>query len=298
MSSIHSLSLYAEAHRYVNENGWSVIPITPVVPGDNYRDGKHPSTAGGEWLAYTKRQATDDELQGWFDGRESNIGVVCGEVSGNLVVIDCDDLKTYAALCYVYPALSASLTVETGKGIHIYTTATMPVATTKFTLNGLTHHVKAEGSYVVAPPSVHASGREYAFRDASIAPLMLDPERLSAALKKLGARKPEPEARNEQGWAAQLIRDGARKGERDDLTLKLAAYLNHFLPYDTSLALLELWAGRCDSSEGDPWGLSQVEAKLRSASRYAPSASPRSAPPTPAAVPTRPASSRPAHGSI
>lgn len=284
------MTLYAQAHRYVNEMGWSVIPITYPVAGDSYRDGKHPSTPGGEWLAYTKRKPSDDELRAWFacmcgvclygptapgeicehDGNaRSNIGIVCGAVSGNLVVIDCDDPVTYQALCYVYPEFVSSLTVETGKGFHIYTMASEPVQTTKFSLNGLTHHVKAEGSYVVAPPSLHLSGRTYAFRDPDIAPLTLDPERLRAALRRLGATKAEPMARNEQGWAAELIRAGARKGERDDLTIKLAAYLNRFLPHDTSLAILELWAeSRCDASVDDPWGEAEVAQKLRSAARY------------------------------
>ena len=251
------------ATKYVERYGWSVIPIHAP---DEEHDGKRPAL--GEWLTYSQRKPTLDELGRWFEG-ERNIGVVCGDVSGGLVVIDCDDMKTYRGLCFAYPDLHHSLTVETGKGRHIYTclATDVQVRTTSFEVNGSTHHLKAEGSYVVAPPSMHASGRQYKWVDATVPPLMLDLEKLRGAIAKLGGKKVDERASNPPGWAAQLLLDGARDGERDDLTTKLAGHLIHpypgGLPYDTALAILDLWAEKCDQ----PWGRHDVEAKLRSVSR-------------------------------
>ena len=62
-----------------------------------------------------------------------------------------------------------------------------------------------------------------------------------------------------------MLRKGSRFGSRDDDATRLAAHLNHFLPYDTALAILELWITRYDQRPGDPFGLDQVRTKLDSA---------------------------------
>ena len=95
----------------------SAIPIHAPMPGGctcrkpQCSDaGKHP--AMGEWRAYIKRRPTHEETGAWFGGPEPrNIAVICGQVSGGLTVIDCDDPATYHALCYTYRDLRESLTV-------------------------------------------------------------------------------------------------------------------------------------------------------------------------------------------
>ena len=50
-----------------------------------------PNCSIDSWEEYQRRIATDEELRRWFsDGRQTNIGIVCGKVSGNLVVVDFD----------------------------------------------------------------------------------------------------------------------------------------------------------------------------------------------------------------
>lgn len=266
------LSAAYDAALAYTEMGWSVIPVHAPLPGDGCTcgeqpcqrgAGKHPATSGGEWASYQQRIAGPDELRAWFDGPPRNLGVVCGQVSGGLVVVDCDDLVTADALRYAYPEATETASVKTGKGTHFYFHATEPVKTTRFLLNGLTHHVKAEGSYVVAPPSVHASGRTYAWEDTIL--LTLDLVAFRAALARLGAKRAEEtHAPAAAGWVSTLLREGARHGERDDQTTRLAGYLAPHLSYDEALAVLELWAARCDQ----PWGERDVRSKLDSVLRY------------------------------
>ena len=237
------------------------------VPGCK-SPGKHPAIRG-EWAPYQARRATEAEIDSWYQGEPRNIAVICGQVSGGLVVIDCDDTDTYRALCYLYPALRESLTVRTGNGYHVYTRADQPVKTATFAANGHTHHIKAEGSYVIAPPSVHVSGRVYRFLDPDAAPLAVDLPRLSASLRRLGQPERRPDTPNSVGWAADLLRNGAKIGERDDSTFRLASYLRHFLPDDSALAILELWAeSRVESRPGDAWTEQDIISKFRSAQRY------------------------------
>jgi hypothetical protein len=68
------------AHQY-NKQRYNVIPIAT--------DGtKQPI---GSWKPYQTRQATEHELQQWFGSQQPcGIGIVCGPISSNLVVIDFD----------------------------------------------------------------------------------------------------------------------------------------------------------------------------------------------------------------
>ncbi len=55
------------------------LNIIPIKYGD-----KRPLV---KWDEFKKRKSTDEELKEWFE-KESNVAIVCGEVSDNLVVLD------------------------------------------------------------------------------------------------------------------------------------------------------------------------------------------------------------------
>jgi hypothetical protein len=146
------------------QRGLSVIPL---VYGD-----KKPAV---RWEEYQSRRPTEDEVKKWFS-KLSNIGIVCGSVSSNLIVIDFDSedkfKEFYDKLDKAYPELRDVVLntwmVETGKGRHIYLRVRMDPSEfrermrTKVRLaEGV--DVKAEGGYVVAPPSLHPSGKQYRF---------------------------------------------------------------------------------------------------------------------------------------
>lgn len=267
----------AEAARLFAAASVCVIPIHRPIPGAGCTcgrpqcqdTGKHPALA--EWRTYIQRRPLPEELELWFGQEERNIAVICGQVSDGLTVIDCDDHATYQALLYAYRDLRDTLTVRTGKGYHLYCYSPGELRTVSFVANGLKHHVKAEGGYVVAPPSLHRSGNAYAWVNVDAPPIILDLDRLAAALRRIGAAKTDPSTqavRHEPGWAAKLLTEGARYGSRDEDCIRLAGYLKRLVPYADALAILDLWAARCDQRPGDPWGMAQVQAKLDSAFRY------------------------------
>src|SRR5690348_2509009 len=77
---VNALSTYEAAYYYISL-GLSVIPIR--------LDGsKKPFLK--EWKPYQSEIANDDDLESWFNPYADTygIGIVCGEVSGNLEVID------------------------------------------------------------------------------------------------------------------------------------------------------------------------------------------------------------------
>jgi hypothetical protein len=143
------------------------LSVIPLIYGD-----KKPAI---EWKEYQSRKPTEDEVRKWFS-KLHNIGIVCGSVSGNLVVIDFDSEEKfnefYEKLERMYPDLRDALLntwiVETGKGRHIYLRLKMDpnefkekMRTRVRLVEGV--DIKAEGGYVVAPPSLHPSGKRYMF---------------------------------------------------------------------------------------------------------------------------------------
>ncbi len=123
------------------EQGFCAIPV-PLGQ-------KFPTIA---WKEYQTRFPTKDELNGWWGhGEQTNVAIITGSISGNLCVIDFDEMAGLAhdlTDCYPY--------VATSIGVHVYTS--IPgVQTTKFQYGD----IKAEGGLVIAPPSLHPNGCHY-----------------------------------------------------------------------------------------------------------------------------------------
>jgi hypothetical protein len=147
-----------------SQRGLSVIPLA-------YGD-KKPVV---RWEEYQDRRATEEEVRKWFS-KLHNIGIVCGSVSSNLIVIDFDSedkfKEFYEKLDKTYPELRDIILntwmVETGKGRHIYLRLKMDTNEFKEKMRTKVRlvegvDIKAEGGYVVAPPSLHPSGKQYKF---------------------------------------------------------------------------------------------------------------------------------------
>jgi hypothetical protein len=143
------------------------LSVIPLIYG-----GKKPAV---RWEEYQGRRPTEDEVRKWFSDVR-NIGIVCGSVSGNLIVIDFDSedkfKEFYEELDKTYPELRDVVLntwmVETGKGRHIYLRVKMDPGEFRERMRTRVRlaegvDVKAEGGYVVAPPSLHPSGKSYDF---------------------------------------------------------------------------------------------------------------------------------------
>lgn len=71
---------YTTAKSYLN-NGLSVLPAI--------KSQKRPNLSS--WDVYKKQLPTDKDLSVWFNNNCSGVCIVCGEVSGNLEIIDFDE---------------------------------------------------------------------------------------------------------------------------------------------------------------------------------------------------------------
>ncbi|MEO7178654.1 MAG: bifunctional DNA primase/polymerase [Allosphingosinicella sp.] len=128
--------------------------VLPVVPG-----GKEPLNPHGS------RGASSDlpTIRGWWEKwPNAGVGIATGPLSG-LVVIDVDQKaeidgeETLAAAGTPLPGSWQCLTG--GRGRHIY--LRYPAARIGCSPLGPGVDVRGDGGFVVAPPTLHASGRQY-----------------------------------------------------------------------------------------------------------------------------------------
>ena len=92
----------------------------------------------------------------WRQWPDANIAIVCGEVSG-VMVLDCDTQEAVEQVEKFLPDALGVPTVLTPKGGRHYYFKFKPGLTNKVrVLAGM--EMRTEGGYVLAPPSMNAKG--------------------------------------------------------------------------------------------------------------------------------------------
>ena len=151
-------STLTAAREYV-ARGYSVIPLNgPDEPVGQPVDKRGKRPAIGSWKEYQDRLPTDDELVKWFQNGDRNIGIVTGALS-NLTVVDFDTKEAIEdAKKKNFPKGPLS---QTAKGYHAF--CQYEDGHRNFQKRGDLPGIdlRAEGGYVVAAPSVHATGHAY-----------------------------------------------------------------------------------------------------------------------------------------
>ena len=149
--------------------GWKVLPLYEPLPdgccsclkSECKHVGKHPRTS------YGFKDATTDpvKIQEWWSSwPNANIGVATGSLSG-IVVVDVDgDNGGFVTWNELKSTLGdmKTLTSNTGDGFHLFFVCPEGIdlkSASNAIGNGI--DIKAEGGYVVAPPSLHETGVRY-----------------------------------------------------------------------------------------------------------------------------------------
>lgn len=251
------------ALRYV-ELGFAVIPL--------HAREKKPAAKHGlnNW--------TDNPEQvrmWWGENPECNVGIVCGQVSHGLLVIDCDmdeasgkdGCATLDEWETTHGELPPTCCAVTGSGgmHYLYRTgqSVRPSANAKSAVD-----IRCEGSYIVAPPSVHPNGtryrwevapweREVADADANVMDFVDSMQRNGRVDDVTGA----PDERRGFHLPELIV-----KGERDNVLFRYASQLREFGRSDEEIRLLVFAANqtRCD----EPMPDEDVQRICRSVTRY------------------------------
>lgn len=211
--------------------GWSVIPAHTTGPGGGCscgRDhcpspGKHPRI---KWEAYQERLPTEDEVRRWWRRwPDANVAVVTGAVSG-IVVLDVDprhggdeSLRDLGTL----PDTTAAITG--GGGLHlVFAHPRREIPNRAGIWPGI--DLRGDGGYIIAPPSLHESGRRYEW-ETGYAPWETPPaplpqhllERILGASARLGQPAEAPFDLD------AVLQRGVREGERNVMMTRIAGHL-------------------------------------------------------------------------
>jgi hypothetical protein len=193
------------------------LAVFPVRPGT-----KAPLTHHGHLEATTDTATIERWWRRWPD---ANVGIACRP--SRLVVLDVDPRhdgsESLADLEWQHgPLPSTWRALSGGGGPHVYFCAPAGLRMVDGTLaQGI--DVKCNG-YVVAPPSLHVSGRRYTWEcgyEPGALPLAVPP---SWVLERVRTARTNGEARPPDEWAA-LIRAPIAEGERNESIARLAGYL-------------------------------------------------------------------------
>lgn len=209
------------------EHGWHVFPVHGAVKGrctcgrgDCSSPGKHPLTRHG-----LKDLTTEKDLitEWWSRWPLANVGIATGGRS-HLVVIDIDlghrantafgspgeeregqEPNVWSSLGRVIHKLPRTRTALTGGGgLHLLYRARFldPVRNRTSSLPGMPNlagiDLRADGGYIVAPPSAHASGNRYRWL-APMAPIAGAPEWLAQEPRQTSPVAPPSTARFTSG---------------------------------------------------------------------------------------------------
>ncbi len=174
-----------DAARSYGAEGWPVLPVAGVSSTGECGCGRSCEGPGKHPLfRHGAHEATTDPVlieEWWRRSPGANVGIATGAASG-LIVVDLDLPKGGESLQTLVAAghqLAPTLTSRTGgRGLHLFYAQPSGIAMPSSVgrLPGLAQalpgiDLRSDSGYVVAPPSIHASGRRYRWDRRRIAEL-------------------------------------------------------------------------------------------------------------------------------
>lgn len=184
---------------------------------------KRPATEHG-----VKDATTDAEIirRWWQHDPQFNVAIATGEVS-NVFVVDIDGVDAELELRRLEAAhgeLPATVESITARGRHLF--FQMPETPVRNTASHIAAGIdtRGNGGYVVCPPSIHPSGRAYAWSVDSASAFAAAPDWLLARITGPGAKSNDHMAAEPSEWRA-LMAEGVPEGRRDCTLARIAGYL-------------------------------------------------------------------------
>lgn len=233
--------------------GFSIFPLRPR--------SKQPAVKIARFLSGEQRMSEDEAREFWTANPEAGIAIVMGAPSG-LVAIDCD-VRNGADLEAARRDCPTGLIARTGGGgLHLFVRHPGGhVPKGKTARPGVDR--QADGSYVVAAPSIHPSGTRYEWESFG------GPGELPAwAIEKPVPPAALPQGEPNEPWVANTLAhpEQCERGTQDETLTRLAWWAAGSLDQDIAESILTTWAlALWPGNERDPWTPQHVKAKLTSA---------------------------------
>jgi hypothetical protein len=210
--------------------GWHVFPCWPPDAAacqglEPEKRGKTPACAHG----FSDATIDSNTIRGWWRNTDFNIGIATGKKSGFFVIdVDGDtgeaELKKLEAQFGALPPTLESITGRGGRHL-CFRIDNHPIrnSTSAFAPKV---DVRANGGYIIAPPSLHGLGKRYAWSvDGADAPVAAPPwviDRTLSARFRSDTSTPAPRPLSE--WAG-IFAGPIAEGTRDNTMATIAGYL-------------------------------------------------------------------------
>lgn len=253
---------FVDEARALVRMGFSVIPIgrekRPRIPGATKEERA--------WNPYRERYADDETLSDWFaQGLHEALGVVCGELSGrryggHLVVLDLERRVDHEVIRDRRDLDAETAVQQTpGGGAHTFVISRQPcrnleIIDPKEPEDSEYHHVgdvKAEGGYVVTAPSLHPSGRRYAWVTPLPKLLIVDDARtfFQSLLAPLGYiirdRVESNDLEVQRSRVAELLATECGEGQRHSTLVRIAGWCRNITGLSEAESLCQAWNIAC-----------------------------------------------------
>ena len=213
----------------------------------------------------------DEARRIWAQNPDYNIGIVCGAPSGGLLVFDLDvsdeknGIETLKTWEHVNGELPETAVAITGGGGRHYFYRTNRTDIRPSVNPGIGVDVRCDGSYIVAPPSVHPNGYEYEWwadpDDVGIATADANVYDLLKHVKPI--RKRDADGVRRHGYE---VPEQVRKGERNN---ELASYVGKLQSMGASDELIDLYAAEFNATlMDDPLDADEVSRTVDSVLAY------------------------------
>lgn len=217
------------------------------------------------WKEFQNRLPTKDEVTQWFTmNPDANIGIVTGKVS-NLLVFDLDSThaEEYAEENGGFPDTPIS---ATGRGRHIWMKYPEGIDFKNSVNKVLDIDIRADGGFVVAPPSQHGSGNFYEWQegysldDYDLAPcnewmmyylehMHEAPDKkkesrteIASVIERLDTNHSANKKEIIENEIVSILKNGCSQGERNHTAAKVAGHLIKTIKNkDEALAMMENW---------------------------------------------------------
>ena len=180
--------------------GCSVIPVNHRTKRPLNRLLPKDERGKPVWGPFLERAAEEPVVRGWFAAGAKSFAVVCGGISGGLLVLDFDVERFYLAWVRAVGSLADGLPAQrTGGGRYqVFCRCAQPGANTQLAWvedataksgRKIAIETRGQGGYAVVPPSLHPSGTRYAWISGDLPNVPLLPQAhadaLIAAARKL-----------------------------------------------------------------------------------------------------------------
>ena len=238
-----------------NDNIDDPLPKEAVILDLLTKQCKQPILPG--WKKYQTELPTRQEVTQWFsEDPPPNVAILTGKLSKVVVFdVDSENGKQYADDEGGFP--EDTVRVKTGKGVHVY--VKHPGFLVKNQVDtGIGLDIRGDGGYAVAPPSRHASGREYEWEEGSSI-YQIDPapcrEWMIDYLQQEGTKKKGSKSASKDPQATaptttskkeneylEILKNGCTQGERNHKATKLIGHwLKSHRNYSEVWEMVRIW---------------------------------------------------------